>query len=113
MLSPQFLQQLWYNKHPLSYLLIPLGWLYGAFISLRKFAYVVGVLPVQRVEVPVIVVGNITVGGTGKTPLIIWLAEYFKERGMRPGIISRGYGGSAKQWPQQVRVDQQPFDCRR
>ena len=108
MLSPQFLQQLWYNKHPLSYLLLPLGWLYGAFISLRKFAYVVGVLPVQKVEVPVIVVGNITVGGTGKTPLIIWLAEYFKEKGMRPGIISRGYGGTAKQWPQQVRVDSNP-----
>jgi tetraacyldisaccharide 4'-kinase len=108
MLSPQFLEQLWYNKHPLSYLLMPLGWVYGLFVSLRKFAYVVGVLPVQRVAVPVIVVGNISVGGTGKTPLIIWLAEYFKDKGMRPGIISRGYGGNTKNWPQQVRVDSNP-----
>ena len=108
MLSPQFLERLWYGNHPLSYLLMPLGWLYGSFVSLRKFAYVVGVMPVHKMPVPVIVVGNVTVGGTGKTPLVIWLAEYFKEKGMRPGIISRGYGGSATQWPQQVRVDSQP-----
>jgi tetraacyldisaccharide 4'-kinase len=108
MLSPQFLERLWYGKHPLSYVLMPFGWLYGSFVSLRKFAYAVGVLPVNKMPVPVIVVGNVTVGGTGKTPLVIWLAEYFKEKGMRPGIISRGYGGTATQWPQQVRVDSQP-----
>lgn len=108
MLTPQFLQQLWYGRQPLSYLLRPLGWLYQAFVAMRRFAYMVGVLPVQRVSVPVIVVGNITVGGTGKTPLIIWLCDFLKALGMRPGVISRGYGGSSLKWPQQVRADSSP-----
>jgi len=55
--------------------------------------------------VPVIVIGNITVGGTGKTPLIIWLAELLKNEGFKPGIISRGYGGQAEAWPQSVSAD--------
>lgn len=58
--------------------------------------------------VPVIVVGNITAGGTGKTPLIAWLAARLREQGYRPGIIARGYGGRARHWPQQVRPDSDP-----
>jgi len=58
--------------------------------------------------VPVIVVGNISVGGTGKTPLVIWIAKFLKESGFTPGIISRGYLGKAKSWPQQVRPDSDP-----
>ncbi len=79
------------------------------FVSIRRVAYLSGILPVQNVPVPVIVVGNITVGGTGKTPLIIWLGEYLKERGMKPGFISRGYGGKSRKWPQQVRSDSNPL----
>ena len=75
---------------------------------LRRTAYAAGMIAVQKVPVPVIVVGNITVGGTGKTPLIIWLAEFLKDRGYHPGIVSRGYGGTARQWPQQVRPDTDP-----
>ena len=108
MLTPQSLEQLWHGKHPLVYLLLPLSWIYAALIDIRRFAYMAGILPVQQVDVPVIVVGNITVGGTGKTPLIIWLADYLKAKGMKPGVISRGYGGRTKKWPQQVRVDSNP-----
>jgi tetraacyldisaccharide 4'-kinase len=69
---------------------------------LRRLAYRLKIIKTHRLSVPVVVVGNITVGGTGKTPLVIWLAQHFKKLGLKPGIVSRGYGGSAKYWPQQV-----------
>ena len=109
MLSQKFLEELWYGDHPLSLFLAPAGWLYAAVMMLRRLAYASGMLPAQRVAVPVIVVGNITVGGTGKTPLIIWIAEYLMAQGYRPGVVSRGYGGKAQKWPQQVRPDSNPF----
>ena len=109
MLSPEFIEDLWYGKHPLSILLAPLGWVYQSFMSIRRLAYQAGLLPVKRVSVPVIIVGNITAGGTGKTPLVIWLADYLKKNNFRPGIVSRGYGGAASHWPQQVRPDSDPY----
>ncbi len=108
MFSPQFIEDLWYDKHFLSLLLTPVSWLYTAIVSMRRLAYASGILPVQHVSVPVIVVGNITVGGNGKTPLIIWLTEFLKDKGFQPGVVSRGYGGTVKQWPQQVRPDSDP-----
>lgn len=102
-------QRIWYGDHPLSPWLAPLGWCYAGFARLRRLAYAAGFLPVQRVPVPVIIIGNITAGGTGKTPLIIWLARHLLAAGRRPGIISRGYGGRAGKWPQQVRPDSNPF----
>src|SRR6266702_5378194 len=60
----------------------------------RRLFYRLGVLPSARLRVPVIVVGNLTVGGTGKTPLILALAEALRRKGRRPGILSRGYGGA-------------------
>lgn len=100
--------RMWYERHPLAWLLAPAGWLYRLFMALRGLLYRSGVLPVQRVGVPVIVVGNLTVGGTGKTPLVLWLAEYLREQGYRPGIVSRGYGGQVTGEPQQVRADSDP-----
>lgn len=102
------LQRVWYARHPLSLLLAPLGWLYGTFMRLRRAAYAAHLLPSTQLDVPVVVVGNVAVGGTGKTPAVVWLAGYLAARGWRPGIVCRGYGGTARNWPQQVRADSDP-----
>jgi len=108
MISPDFIQQVWYGNHWLSKLLLPLSWLYAGIMKLRYMAYTLRILPRRSVNVPVIVVGNITVGGTGKTPLIIWLCHFLTSQGHRPGVISRGYGGRHSGRPQQVRADSHP-----
>ena len=74
---------------------MPLSWLFAILSAGRRLLYWLGVFGSQKLAVPVIVVGNISVGGTGKTPLVIWLAEQLGNHGWRPGIISRGYGGNA------------------
>ena len=102
------LDELWYGRSFLSVLLAPLGALYGAVMGLRRALYRARILRSTRMAVPVIVVGNISVGGTGKTPLVIWLAETLKRAGKHPGVVSRGYGGAATSWPQQVRADSDP-----
>jgi tetraacyldisaccharide 4'-kinase len=91
-----WLQQQWYRLGLSHLLLIPLSWLYGFLIKLRRFAYQHGILKSHQLPVPVIVVGNISVGGTGKTPLVIWLVTALKQAGYSPAIISRGYGGSTQ-----------------
>lgn len=102
------LEYSWYNKSLLTLALLPLSWLFCALAIARRFAYQSGLLKVHRLPVPVIVVGNISVGGTGKTPLVTWLVDLLKQQGYRPGIVSRGYGGGANHWPQQVRPDSDP-----
>ncbi|HMY07268.1 MAG TPA: tetraacyldisaccharide 4'-kinase [Accumulibacter sp.] len=72
--------------------LLPLSWLFGAIGAWRRWAYRRHLLPSYRLPVPVIVVGNLTVGGSGKTPLVLWLVEELRQAGWQPGIISRGYG---------------------
>src|SRR3569833_1214533 len=96
------LDELWYGRSPLSILLAPLGWLYGAMMGLRRALYRIGILRSTRVAVPVIVVGNLTVGGTGKTPLVIWLARQLTARGLKVGIVSRGYGSRGGETPRLV-----------
>ena len=87
------LTDIWYKDLFIGTWLMPLGFLFSDIARFRKFLYRIGVLKIQRLPVPVIIVGNITVGGTGKTPLIIALAKLLQEQGYKVGIISRGYGG--------------------
>ena len=97
----------WQTITPVSILLFPLSLLFRAAVALRRGAYRIGLLPSTRLPVPVIVIGNITVGGTGKTPLVLWLAGCLRERGRRPGIVSRGFGGSER-GPAPVAGDSDP-----
>ena len=92
----------WYQPHPIRWLLWPLSLLYRAVISIRSQLYRLNRLHSASLSVPVIIIGNITVGGTGKTPTVIWLAKQLKKAGLKPGIISRGYGGNATQYPLKV-----------
>lgn len=92
-----WLQKQWLKPSIWHLLLIPLSWIFGCISTIRKALYEFGWLKSQALSVPVIVIGNIHVGGTGKTPLVIWLAEQLKRAGYQPGIISRGYGGNVKQ----------------
>jgi len=98
----------WYSRNPLATTLRPLSWLYRLLIAARRGAYGLGLYHIARLAVPVIVVGNITVGGTGKTPFVIWLAALLAREGYAPGIVARGYRGQARHWPQQVRPDADP-----
>lgn len=101
----RFFDSMWYGQRPIALLFIPFSWLFGLVVKLRALFYGKGWLASTRLSVPVIIVGNITVGGTGKTPVVIWVAELLKSAGYSPGIVSRGYGGIASNWPQQVRKD--------
>ncbi len=102
------LEYSWYNNNALTLLLRPLSWLYCSMMFVRRLAYALGLLKRHQLSVPVIVVGNLTVGGTGKTPVVVHIAHLLKRSGYSPGIISRGYGGKARSWPQQVRPDADP-----
>jgi tetraacyldisaccharide 4'-kinase len=87
-----WLERQWQGLTPASLALYPVSLLFRAVTALRRAGYTSGLLRVEHVRVPVIIVGNITVGGTGKTPLVLWLASLLQRHGMRPGIVSRGYG---------------------
>jgi tetraacyldisaccharide 4'-kinase len=84
--------KLWYEEPPRISALQPLSWLYGGVVSARRAAYRRGLFQSHAISRPVIVVGNLTVGGTGKTPLTIWLANQLRQSGLEVGLVSRGYG---------------------
>jgi tetraacyldisaccharide 4'-kinase len=91
------LQNGWYGKGRLPWWSYPLAALYGLIVAIRRSAYRRGWLRAVRMSCPVIVVGNLTAGGTGKTPLTLALIEALRQRGYRPGVVSRGYGGSQRE----------------
>lgn len=109
MSAARWLQGRWFQAglSPALLPLLPLWALFVALSGLRRQLYRLGWLRVERLPVPVIVVGNITVGGAGKTPLTLWLAQELLRRGRRPGIVSRGYGSAARE-PRSVAPDATP-----
>jgi len=100
------IEHFWHRVRAAHLVLYPLSLLFGVAVGVRRALYAHGILRAQRLPVPVIVVGNLTVGGSGKTPLTLWLAQRLRESDRRPGIITRGYRGSERL--QEVRADSDP-----
>ena len=101
-------QAYWYT-HRVPWPWLPLEALFRGVAAVRRRAYRAGLLPSFALGVPVVVVGNLTVGGTGKTPLVIAIVQALQAAGFTPGVVTRGYGGHAKSWPQFVLPDSDPF----
>lgn len=93
------IQRIWSGQSWLYILLLPLSFLYGAIALIRRMGYKIGLFRSWKAPVPVVVVGNLTAGGNGKTPVVIWLVESLMQQGYRVGVVSRGYGGKADQYP--------------
>lgn len=97
--------RIWSGESPLWRLLLPLSWLYGLVSGAIRLMHRLGLKRAWRAPVPVVVVGNLTAGGNGKTPVVIWLVEQLQKRGIRPGVVSRGYGGKATHYPLLLTAD--------
>ncbi|GAB3015305.1 tetraacyldisaccharide 4'-kinase [Bowmanella dokdonensis] len=102
------MEKRWYQPDLSIWLLWPLTLVFWCLSALRRWLYRAGIKHVVKLEVPVIVVGNISVGGTGKTPLVIRLCQWLKQQGYHPGVVSRGYGGKAPAYPFSVTADSDP-----
>jgi len=108
-LDENFFIKAWYKGNPIYYLFLPVTWIFCLVSFIRRKLYAFGLISSYRAKVPVIVVGNISVGGTGKTPLVIALADKLMTMGYKPGIISRGYGGKSPVWPISVTAKSNPI----
>jgi len=109
--ASRFWARTWRSRGALAWILWPVSLIYCAVVIARRALYRAGLLRSVRLPVPVVVVGNLTVGGTGKTPLVAWLAGILREHGFRPGIVSRGYGGRAQAGCRPVAPDSDPADA--
>lgn len=99
----RLIEKVWFKQHSAKYwlvpLLLPLSALFYLLSKIRRLAFSLGLFKSHKVDVPVIIVGNIGVGGNGKTPVVVHLVEQMKALGYKPGVISRGYGGKADTYP--------------
>ncbi|MCT4701117.1 tetraacyldisaccharide 4'-kinase [Enterobacteriaceae bacterium H20N1] len=93
------IERIWSGKSSLYLLLLPLSWLYGLVSGAIRLSWKLGLRKAWRSPVPIVIVGNLTAGGNGKTPVVIWLVEQLQARGIRVGVVSRGYGGKAESYP--------------
>ena len=89
-------------------LLLPFSF-YSVFFIIRKLLYEKKIVRAEKIDLPVIVVGNITVGGTGKTSTVIWLANYLKRKGLKVGVLCSGYGGNNNKYPTQITSASNPY----
>ncbi|HEY0846206.1 MAG TPA: tetraacyldisaccharide 4'-kinase [Noviherbaspirillum sp.] len=105
--AERVLADAWRKRGVLAWSLWPVSLLFRALVAVRRALYRIGLLATERMPVPVVVVGNVYVGGTGKTPFVIWLADELRRAGYVPGIISRGYGASGDA-PLEVMPDSAP-----
>jgi tetraacyldisaccharide 4'-kinase len=96
MSAQSWLNQIWYERTAPPWWLMPMSFVYGAVSGSRRYLYSKHLRGSTRMPRPVVIVGNLTVGGTGKTPLVCWLVARLGELGFKPGVVTRGYGGSAR-----------------
>ncbi|BDU37755.1 tetraacyldisaccharide 4'-kinase [Vibrio nigripulchritudo] len=108
-------EKIWFENHWLGVVLWPILWplscLYQKISESRKRDFEAGAKPRYRAPVPVVVVGNITAGGNGKTPMVVWLVEQLQQMGLNPGVVSRGYGAKAPKYPYLVSENSNPEHC--
>ncbi len=95
MSAESWLNRVWYERAAPPWWLVPLSMAYGAVSGTRRLMYAKHLRRSTRMPEPVIIVGNLTVGGTGKTPLVCWLVARLADLGFKPGVVTRGYGGSS------------------
>ncbi len=107
----RWLHRVWYESAASGFFLWPLALLYRAVTSIRRGCYQRGLFRVHRLEAPVIVVGNLTAGGTGKTPVVVWLAQELLSLGRKTAVISRGYGGTHDEGVLCVTAGSDPVVC--
>ena len=89
----------WYSNSKLAWLLLPFSLLFWLISQIRRALFSLNILSSYKSPKPVIIVGNLSVGGNGKTPFVVWLAEDVQKQGLRVGVISRGYGSQSKTYP--------------
>ena len=104
----KFFNNIWYSRFSIfTLILLPITFIYWLVISLRVFLYNIKIFTITKFEIPIIIIGNLTVGGSGKTPLCIWLANHLIDKNMRVGIVSSGYKSSSNK-PQFIKKDSDP-----
>ncbi|AAZ41013.1 tetraacyldisaccharide 4'-kinase [Candidatus Blochmanniella pennsylvanica str. BPEN] len=103
--------RIWFKSSFFYLFLLPFSWLYGVISTLNRISYQYGWRKVYRFSVPIIIIGNLTIGGNGKTPMVLWLVEHLKRRGWKVGVISRGYKGKSNNYPIIINMNSHSEEC--